>query len=71
MSDSGQVLREIGALQAEMRGANSKLDDLDRRIRSLEEVASMGRGALWTLLKVGALLSVVAGGVAWVLGWFR
>jgi hypothetical protein len=59
---------------AERRGiTDKKLDSIDRRLgehgnrlRKVEDVANMGRGAWWAILKIGGLLTLAAGAAAWV-----
>lgn len=59
-------------------GTDKKLDSIDRRLtehsgrlRKVEDVANMGKGAWWAVLKVGGLLTVVAGAAVWLWDRFK
>ena len=50
---------QYGALRAELHAANEKLDTLLR-------ITAMGRGAWMALMKLGGILAVMTGAVAWL-----
>lgn len=54
-------------------GTDNKLDKIvgtqsehGTRLRKLEDVATLGRGAYWAALKIGGFLAVVAGAAAFI-----
>lgn len=41
------------------------------RLRAVEEVANIGKGAWWAMLKIGGLLMLLIGAIAWVWEKFK
>lgn len=54
-------------LEVEMEQIKTQLDAMSAKLDMLVEAATMGRGAWWLLLKVGAVAGAVVAGTAWVL----
>jgi hypothetical protein len=76
MSDN--IEREIGKLQGRMEAWDKRLEDIeghmDERLTKIEgylqeirDAASMGKGAWWLLLKIGAVLTAIIGALTWVI----
>lgn len=70
--DSG-VSEKMGAHGArldghdrEFRELREDIGEIKESLKSLEQIASMGKGALWTALKLGALASVIVGILVWL-----
>lgn len=48
------IMHAVGKLEG-------KIDGMEQRLRNLENIANMGRGAWWAMLKLGAILTVISG----------
>ncbi|MDP6343563.1 MAG: hypothetical protein QF491_08525 [Alphaproteobacteria bacterium] len=64
-----EIMQAIGRLQGKVEAMGDSLADMDGRLQSLEAVSNMGKGALWMALKIGGVLMLFAGGIAWL--WER
>lgn len=60
-----QIMAAIGKLQGTVAAMGRQVEDIDARTRKLEAIANMGRGALATALKLGALLAAIGAALAW------
>ena len=56
-------------LRLEIDNASNKqtLVAIEAKVDDLLKAAHMGAGAWWLLLRIGAVLTVILGGVAWLL----
>ena len=61
-----ESLQRIAVLQAQYAALRVELRDANRRLERLVSVAAMGRGAWAAIMKMGALLAVLAAAGAWV-----
>ena len=52
-------------------GFDERLDRIETKLDKLVLAAAMGKGAFWLLMKLGGLLVMVAGAVAWAADHFR
>lgn len=57
----------IAALEARMNGTDAWLKDMDSKLDSLVAAANMGRGAWWIILRIGGVLVVLGGALAWLI----
>jgi hypothetical protein len=71
------IAREMGAHGARLDGHDREfkelredLAEIKRSLAALEEIASMGKGALWTALKIGAAFTLIASGLVWMWEYF-
>ena len=66
MNETTDTLKAIGALQAGVDGLIAQTNDIDDRVRNLEAYANKATGAFGIILKLGAVLTVIGGGIAWL-----
>lgn len=50
---------------------DERLDRIEIKLDKLVLAAAMGKGAFWLLMKMGGLLVMVAGAIAWAADHFR
>ena len=62
MTDTERLAR----LEARTDEQERRLERIETNVDQLLEIAAVGKGAGWLLIKVGAVLAAVAAGVAWV-----
>ena len=71
MSHEEEILQRLATLESEVRALMRHHADMASKIDQLAAVANIGKGALWALLKFGAVVAAMAGLVlAWV-EWSR
>ena len=58
-------LQRIAVLEAQYAALHVELRDANRKLDQLVGVAAMGRGAWAAIMKMGALLAVLAAAWAW------
>ena len=69
MSHEEQILQRLATLETEVRALNRAQADSAKKIDELAAVANLGRGALWALLKLGALAAALTALVVAILQW--
>src|SRR4029077_9687046 len=57
--------------EAQIVAFDERLDRIETKLDNLVLVAAMGKGAFWLLMKLGGMLVMVAGAVAWAADHFR
>jgi len=57
--------------EAQMVAFDERLDRIETKLDKLVLAAAMGKGAFWLLMKLGGMLVLVAGAVAWAADHFR
>ena len=62
MTDTERLAR----LEARTDEQERRLERIETKVDQLLEIAAVGNGAGWLLIKVGAVLAAVAAGVAWL-----
>ena len=62
MTDTERLAR----LEARTDEQERRLERIEEKVDSLLELAAVGKGAGWLLIKAGAVLAAVAAGVAWL-----
>ena len=61
-----ESLQRIAVLEAQYAALRVELREANRKLDRLVSVAAMGRGAWGAIMKMGALLAVLAAAGAWV-----
>lgn len=56
----------LARLEARTDEQERRLERIELKVDQLLEIAAVGKGAGWLLIKVGAVLAAVAAGVAWL-----
>lgn len=67
----------IGRLEGQMASYEKRLDTIEARmderltniekyVQEIRDAANMGKGAWWLLLKIGAALMLIIGGLSWL-----
>jgi hypothetical protein len=77
--DLGRLEGRLQALEEKVGGVEHALDErltaIERKLDRLTEAFNMGRGAAMTVAKLGGLLLLAFGAVAWLIdnmtGWAR
>ena len=59
-------MTEIERLDREITEINGRMANMEADIKRLLAIANIGQGALWALLRVGAIAAVLVGAIAWV-----
>jgi len=62
--------RSHGEILVELRGLDRRLVAVEKKQEQLLALASMGKGGLWVLLKLGTLIAAIAG-IAVAIKWER
>ena len=62
------VMQAIGRLEGKVETMGKSVSSLGARMQAMEAIANQGKGALWMFIKIGAAVTVIGGGVAWLLG---
>jgi hypothetical protein len=57
--------------EAQIVAFDERLDRIEAKLDRLVSAAAMGKGAFWLLMKLGGLLVMGAGAVAWAADHFR
>jgi hypothetical protein len=57
--------------EAQIVAFDERLDRIETKLDKLVLAAAMGKGAFWLLMKLGGMLVMVAGAVAWAADHFR
>lgn len=60
------IYREVGSIDARLDGLEKWMASVDRNVNELKDAASMGKGAWWAALRIGAALLLIIGAVGWV-----
>lgn len=55
----------LRALEVKYDSLDDWLRSIDGKVDELRTAAHMGKGAWWLMLRVGAVMAVLAGAVAW------
>lgn len=66
-----ESLQRIAVLEAQYAALRVELREANRKLDRLVSVAAMGRGAWAAIIKMGALLAVLAAAGAWAWGHLR
>jgi len=61
---------ELAALRVRVDGLERRMEAIAADVRALLDIAATGRGSLRALLLIGAVLTSVASGIAWLYGTF-
>lgn len=56
----------ITALEVKNQETERRLQNIENKLDRLLEMANIGRGSIWLLLKVAAFLTVLGAGFAWI-----
>lgn len=62
MNDTERLVR----LEARTDEQERRLERIETKVDQLLEIAAVGKGAGWLLIKAGAVLAAAAAGVAWL-----
>ncbi len=63
MTDTERLAR----LEARTDEQERRLERIELKVDQLLEIAAVGKGAGWLLVKVGALIAAIAAAVSWLL----
>ena len=56
----------ITALEVKTQETERRLQNIENKLDRLLEMAAIGKGSIWLLLKVAAFLTAIGAGLAWV-----
>jgi hypothetical protein len=59
---------KYGVLWERVTQMDKKIDKMEGQIEELLELANKGKGGFWMGMTIA---SMIGGGVAWILAWFR
>jgi hypothetical protein len=69
MADHGEIDPvRYGVLWERVQNMDKKIDKMESQIEELLELANKGKGGFWMGMTIASMLG---GGVAWVMAWFR
>jgi hypothetical protein len=69
MADHGEIDPvKYGVLWERVTQMDKKIDKMEGQIEELLELANKGKGGFWMGMTIA---SMIGGGVAWILAWFR
>jgi hypothetical protein len=69
MADHGEIDPvKYGVLWERVTQMDKKIDKMEGQIEELLALANKGRGGFWMGMTIASMLG---GGVAWVMAWFR
>ena len=57
----------LARLEARTDEQERRLERIETKVDQLLEIAAVGKGAGWLLVKVGALIAAIAAAVSWLL----
>jgi hypothetical protein len=64
----GAMWQRVQDYERRFEEMDKKLDRMDKHLTDLMAMANQGKGGLWAGM---AIASMLGGGVAWVMAWFR
>ena len=59
-------VERLARLEARTEEQERRLQNIEHKLDRLLEMASMGKGSLWMMLKVAAFLAAICAAFAWV-----
>jgi hypothetical protein len=71
MTMSPEERDRLARLEVRTEHQQVQLDSIVRKLDQLLEAAAMGKGAWWAILKIGGIMTVIGGVIAWVWSQFR
>ena len=57
----------LARLEARTDEQERRLERIETKVDQLLEIAAVGKGAGWLLVKVGALIAAIAAAISWLL----
>jgi hypothetical protein len=59
-------VNEIERLDREISEMKVEMSEMRADIKQLLQIANIGQGVLWTVLRVGAVAAIIIGALAWL-----